>query len=57
MDPFLRSAGPRPGDFYISTGLKRSNDATVALVGIFAGFLPAWQAYDSDVARDLAERG
>lgn len=31
--------------------------ATVALVGIFAGFLPAWQAYDSDVARDLAERG
>ncbi|MBI2432758.1 MAG: ABC transporter permease [Candidatus Hydrogenedentes bacterium] len=30
--------------------------ATVALVGILAGILPAWQAYDSDVARDLAER-
>lgn len=31
--------------------------ATVALVGIVAGILPAWQAYDSDVARDLADRG
>jgi len=30
--------------------------ATVALVGLAAGILPAWQAYDSDVARDLAER-
>lgn len=30
--------------------------ATVALVGILAGVLPAWQAYDSDVAKDLAER-
>lgn len=30
--------------------------ATVALVGILAGVLPAWQAYDSDVARDLADR-
>lgn len=31
--------------------------ATIALVGIVAGILPAWQAYDSDVARDLADRG
>lgn len=31
--------------------------ATVALVGMVAGILPAWQAYDSDVARDLADRG
>lgn len=30
--------------------------ATVALVGLVAGILPAWQAYDSDVASDLAER-
>lgn len=30
--------------------------ATIALVGIVAGILPAWQAYDSDVARDLADR-
>lgn len=30
--------------------------ATVALVGLFAGVLPAWQAYDSDVAQDLSER-
>jgi putative ABC transport system permease protein len=30
--------------------------AIVALVGVLAGFLPAWQAYHSDVARDLAER-
>lgn len=29
---------------------------TVGLVGLFAGILPAWQAYDSDVARDLADR-
>ena len=30
--------------------------ATVAMVGLLAGILPAWQAYDADVARDLAER-
>jgi putative ABC transport system permease protein len=29
--------------------------ATVALVGLLAGVLPAWQAYRTDVARDLAE--
>lgn len=27
----------------------------VWIIGIFAGFLPAWQAYDRDVARDLAD--
>jgi putative ABC transport system permease protein len=30
--------------------------ATVALVGLVAGILPAWQAYDRDVAADLAEK-
>jgi putative ABC transport system permease protein len=30
--------------------------ATVALVGLVAGVLPAWQAYNSDVAHDLADR-
>lgn len=30
--------------------------ATVAFMGLVAGILPAWQAYDSDVARDLADR-
>jgi putative ABC transport system permease protein len=30
--------------------------ATVALMGLLAGILPAWQAYNSDVARDLADR-
>lgn len=30
--------------------------AVVALVGLLAGILPAWQAYRSDVARDLADR-
>ncbi len=30
--------------------------ATVALVGLVAGILPAWQAYNSDVAHDLADR-
>ena len=29
--------------------------STVALVGIIAGILPAWQAYRTDIARDLAE--
>ena len=29
--------------------------STVALVGIVAGIVPAWQAYRTDVARDLAE--
>ena len=27
--------------------------AIVAFVGLFAGILPAWQAYQTDVARDL----
>lgn len=31
--------------------------ATVALVGLVAGILPAWQAYDRDIATDLADRG
>lgn len=31
--------------------------ATVALVGMVAGILPAWQAYDRDIATDLADRG
>lgn len=30
--------------------------AVVALVGLLAGILPAWQAYRCDVARDLADR-
>jgi len=29
--------------------------ATVAVIGLIAGILPAWQAYKSDVARDLAQ--
>ena len=29
--------------------------AVVALVGLIAGILPAWQAYRTDVARDLSE--
>lgn len=29
--------------------------AAVAVVGILAGIVPAWQAYQTDVARDLAE--
>lgn len=29
--------------------------AVVAIVGLLAGILPAWQAYRTDVARDLAE--
>lgn len=29
---------------------------TVALVGLVAGILPAWQAYNGDVAKDLADR-
>ena len=28
---------------------------TVAFVGLLAGIIPAWQAYQTDVARDLAE--
>lgn len=30
--------------------------SAVALVGLLAGILPAWQAYHSDVAHDLADR-
>lgn len=30
--------------------------AVVALVGYVAGILPAWQAYQTDVARDIAEQ-
>lgn len=30
--------------------------ASVALVGLIAGILPAWQAYNGDVANDLADR-
>lgn len=30
--------------------------ATVALMGLVAGILPAWQAYNGDVAKDLADR-
>jgi putative ABC transport system permease protein len=29
---------------------------SVAVVGLVAGILPAWQAYNGDVARDLADR-
>lgn len=30
--------------------------ASVAMVGLLAGILPAWQAYNGDVANDLADR-
>lgn len=41
------------------TGLSTSKEevgffAIVAFVGLFAGIVPAWQAYRSDVARDLS---
>jgi putative ABC transport system permease protein len=28
--------------------------AVVAVIGLLAGIIPAWQAYQTDVARDLA---
>lgn len=30
--------------------------ASVAMVGLLAGILPAWQAYNGDIANDLADR-
>ena len=41
--------------FGIPTPEELGAFATVALVGILAGIVPAWQAYKTDVARDLAE--
>jgi putative ABC transport system permease protein len=41
--------------FGVPTSEEFAAFATVALVGLIAGVLPAWQAYRTDVARDLAE--
>jgi putative ABC transport system permease protein len=38
------------------TGEELRAFASVALVGLVAGILPAWQAYNGDVANDLADR-
>ncbi len=43
------------GIFGMLTNEEIAAFATVGLVGIIAGIVPAWQAYRTDVARDLAE--
>lgn len=43
------------GIFSMLTTEEIAAFSTVALVGIIAGIVPAWQAYRTDVARDLAE--
>ena len=43
------------GLFKMPTHEELAAFAAVALVGLIAGILPAWQAYRTDVARDLAE--
>ncbi len=43
------------GVFGMLTSEEFAAFATVALVGLIAGILPAWQAYRTDIARDLAE--
>lgn len=42
--------------FSLPSGEEYRAFATVALVGLVAGILPAWQAYRTDVAQDLADR-
>jgi len=43
------------GIFGMLTAEEIAAFSTVGLVGIVAGIVPAWQAYRTDVARDLAE--
>ena len=43
------------GIFGMLTTEEMAAFSTVGLVGIVAGIVPAWQAYRTDVARDLAE--
>jgi len=50
-----RTYGLTVGIFGMPTTEELAAFATVALVGIVAGIAPAWQAYRTDVARDLAE--
>jgi putative ABC transport system permease protein len=38
---------------YRTSGEELGFFAVVALVGLLAGILPAWQAYRTDIARDL----
>ncbi|MCX5759525.1 MAG: ABC transporter permease, partial [Candidatus Hydrogenedentes bacterium] len=50
-----RRYGLSVGIFGLLTFDEVAAFATIALVGLVAGILPAWQAYRTDVARDLAE--
>ncbi len=50
-----RRYGLSVGVFGLLTFDEVAAFATIALVGLVAGILPAWQAYRTDVARDLAE--
>ena len=50
-----RRYGLGVGLFGLLTQEQWAAFATIALVGLLAGILPAWQAYRTDVARDLAE--
>jgi putative ABC transport system permease protein len=40
---------------FIMTSEHITSFATVAIVGLLAGIIPAWQAYRRNIARDLAE--
>jgi len=51
----IKQYGLAIGVFGLPTSEELVAFSTVALVGILAGIVPAWQAYRSDVARDLAE--
>lgn len=50
-----RRYGLTVGIFGWLTSEETAAFAVIALVGFVAGMLPAWQAYRTDVARDLAE--